>query len=139
MHGDAPYLGMEAPQDHQGLLEEEHAALDLFRRAREPGDERAREAMAQHWRGLLLSWLRRHPATRLALEYGPPERYVTAALNRFWQATTHSKRSSPRCAPLAACRREGSRGLTRRTSKAHLSQQRWVRLNRAWVQTEHRQ
>jgi hypothetical protein len=75
--------------------------VNLFRQALEQGDEQAREQLDQYLQGMLLDWLVQHPLARLALEYGPPESYITAALCTFWQTITHQKRSPPRFASLA--------------------------------------
>ena len=97
----ARWCSVEAPQDRQGAPVGKCPDLELFRRAIEQRDERAWELVYQQWRGVLLHWLHQHPAARLALEYGPPESYVTAALSKFWQATQHPNRSSPTFSTLA--------------------------------------
>lgn len=82
----------EQEQYQQHLPVDERAGLELFRRAIEERDALAWERIYQQWRGLLVQWLLRHPASRLALEQAPVESYVTAALSKFWQATARSQR-----------------------------------------------
>jgi hypothetical protein len=77
------------------------AGLELFHRAIKQRDEQAWAVIEQQWRGLLLSWLHRHPAARLALEHESPQSCISAALSTFWQATTSSTRSEPVFATLA--------------------------------------
>lgn len=86
---------VEAPQNRQGASVGECPDLELSRRAIEQRDERAWELVYQQWRGVLRDWLHRHPAAQLALKYGPPESYVTAALCKYWQATQHPNGSAP--------------------------------------------
>src|SRR5215472_7278656 len=74
----------------QGMPTDDRAGLELFHRAIKQRDELAWAVIEQQWRGLLLYWLHRHPAARLALELESPQRYVSAALNTFWQAATSS-------------------------------------------------
>jgi DNA-directed RNA polymerase specialized sigma24 family protein len=58
-------------------------AHDLFRRAIVAGDPAAWEALCAHYGGLVRSWLRRHPASRLADE--TDEYLVNRTFERFWQ------------------------------------------------------
>lgn len=80
---------------------EECAEMECFRRAIELGDERTQEAIEQHWHGLLMHWLHRHPAAPLAQEFRPPENSITAAWSTFWQATTCPNSSAPTVTTLA--------------------------------------
>ena len=86
---------------HQRLPVDERAGLELFRRAIQQRDALAWEAIYQQWRSLLLRWLLQHPSASLALAYEPAESYVTAALSKFWQATTRAQPRQPHFATLA--------------------------------------
>jgi hypothetical protein len=92
---------LERDQDRQRQPVDERAGLELFRRAIQERDELAWEQMYQQWKGLLLHWLFQHPAVRLALGQAPPESYVTAALSKFWQATTRAERPKQEFSTLA--------------------------------------
>ena len=91
----------EQEQYRQRLPIDERAGLELFRRAVQQGDELAWELIYQQWKPLLLHWLLAHPWADLALAQDPPESYVTAALGKFWQATTRAHRPQPGFATLA--------------------------------------
>ncbi len=91
----------EEGRDGQRLLLDERAGLELFRRAIQQHDEVAWELVYQQWKGLLLHWLLQHPAARLVLEQASSESYLTAALSRFWQATTNTTYSQPVLETLA--------------------------------------
>ena len=92
-----------AEQAHfrQRLAVDERAGLELFRRAIQERDEIAWEQIYQQWKGLLLHWLLRHPAASLVLKQESPESYLTAALSKFWQATTNAKAGQPAFQTLA--------------------------------------
>jgi hypothetical protein len=92
---------IEERRFRQGIPTDDRARLELFHRAIEQRDELARAVIEQHVRGLLLSWLHRHPAARLALENESPESYVSAALSKFWQATIGSTELRPAFVTLA--------------------------------------
>jgi DNA-directed RNA polymerase specialized sigma24 family protein len=79
----------------QRLLLDERVGLELFRRAIQQHDAVAWELVYQQWKGLLLHWLLQHPAARLVLEQASSESYLSAALSRFWQATTNTTYSQP--------------------------------------------
>lgn len=85
----------ERARFRQRLLLDERAGLELFRRAIQQHDEGAWELLYQQWKGLLLHWLFQHPAARLVLEQESPESYLSAALSKFWQATSSEKHSQP--------------------------------------------
>lgn len=82
----------EQEQYRQRLPGDERASLELFRRAIQQRDALAWELIYEQWKGLLVHWLLQHPAASLALKYEPPESYITAALSKFWQATTARSR-----------------------------------------------
>ena len=87
--------GLSGARERQSLPLEEYAELELFRRAIEQGNEQVQKAFEQHWHGLLMHWLHRHPAAPLAQEYRPPESSVTAAWSTFWQTTTQLNSPAP--------------------------------------------
>ena len=91
----------EQARFHERLPVEEHAGLELFRRAIQQHDEAAWELLYQQWKGLLLHWLHQHPAARLVLERESAESYLTATLTKFWQATTGTTHSRPAFETLA--------------------------------------
>lgn len=91
----------EEARFRQRLAVDERTGLELFRRAIQQHDEGAWELLYQQWKGYLLHWLFQHPAARLVLEHEPSESYLTAALSKFWQATTGAKHSPPTFETLA--------------------------------------
>jgi DNA-directed RNA polymerase specialized sigma24 family protein len=85
----------EEARFRQRLAVDERAGLELFRRAIQQRDEAAWELIYQQWKGSLLRWLLQHPAARLVLEHESSESYLTAALSKFWQATSSETHSQP--------------------------------------------
>jgi DNA-directed RNA polymerase specialized sigma24 family protein len=68
----------------QGEPAEDAYGVELFRRAVCGRDSTAWEAIATQFRGLLLGWIKRHPAA--ALVRGEEDYLVNRALARFWMA-----------------------------------------------------
>src|SRR6266496_3857680 len=67
-------------------------ALELLHRAMIQGEQDAWYWMQHCFRGLVLGWLHRHPNRTAACRLESEENYVAQAFERFWQATTLTKR-----------------------------------------------
>jgi hypothetical protein len=66
--------------------------LELLRRALAQGDQEARVWMQYCFSGLARGWLRRHPKRDVACRLESEENYVAQAFERFWQATTLTRK-----------------------------------------------
>jgi len=60
--------------------------FELFRRAVAERDHGAWEALMAQYGGLVLAWVRRHPATATLPAHDQDDDWVTAAFERFWIA-----------------------------------------------------
>ena len=70
---------------------DEHA-LELLHRALTQGDQEAWEWIRHYFSDLVLGWLHRHPNRILACRLEREDTYVAQAFERFWQATSLTKR-----------------------------------------------
>lgn len=82
-HGDF------SPVD-QNRLNGEHC-LELFYRALQQNDQRAKEEFQQHCSKAMLGWLRLHPRREEVRHCEKEEFYVVQAFEYFWQATLRRK------------------------------------------------
>lgn len=80
----------------QGMPADESTTLELCQCVIEQRDERGWEQVYQQWRSVLIHWLLQHSCARLALVQESPEYSVTAALRKFWHATTRPNRPGRR-------------------------------------------
>jgi len=66
--------------------------VELLRRATVQGDQEAWASMQHCFTGLALGWLRHHPYKEAACRLESEENYVDQAFERFWQATTLTRK-----------------------------------------------
>jgi hypothetical protein len=66
--------------------------VELLRRATVERDQEAWAWMQHCFSGLALGWLRRHPSREAACRLENEENYVDQAFERFWQATTSTRK-----------------------------------------------
>jgi len=67
-------------------------ALELLHRATIQGEQEAWDWMHHCYGGLVLGWLHRHPNRTVACRLENEDNYVAQAFERFWQATTLTRR-----------------------------------------------
>lgn len=77
---------------HRGNPCDETYSLELFRRATTQGDQETRAWLQRCLSGVVCCWLHRHPCRATALGLESEEHYIAQAFERFWQATTLTKR-----------------------------------------------
>jgi hypothetical protein len=77
---------------HQGRQNTDIYGVELLRRATMIGDPEAWEWMQHCFSGLVLGWLRRHPYRETACHLDSEENFVAQTFERFWQATTLTKK-----------------------------------------------
>jgi hypothetical protein len=66
--------------------------VELVRRATAQADQEAWAWMQRCFSGFVLGWLYRHPSRETACRLESEENYVAQAFERFWQATTLTRR-----------------------------------------------
>ena len=76
----------------QGELFTDEYGLELLLRAIVQGDQEAWEGVQHCFSGLVCSWLRHHTKREAAQRLESEENYVAQAFERFWQATTLTRR-----------------------------------------------
>jgi DNA-directed RNA polymerase specialized sigma24 family protein len=77
---------------HRGEPYTDAYGVELLRRATVQGDQEAWAWMQHCFSGLALGWLRRHPSREAACRLENEENYVDQAFERFWQATTLTRK-----------------------------------------------
>lgn len=81
---------MRQHKPSEGL--DDQCCLEICRRAMLQNDSRAWEILMQHFHGIVLNWVRRHPQREAARAIdSEEENYVALTFARFWKATVGKK------------------------------------------------
>lgn len=65
--------------------------LEIFRRALVQQDSHAWSALMEHFHGIVLSWVRRHPQREAVRDIDSEENFVALTFERFWRVTVRNK------------------------------------------------
>ena len=69
----------------------DQCCLEIFRRALLQQDSHAWSALMEHFHGIVLSWVRRHPQREAVRDIDSEENFVALTFERFWRVTVRNK------------------------------------------------
>ncbi|HEX6552050.1 MAG TPA: hypothetical protein VF026_04755 [Ktedonobacteraceae bacterium] len=69
----------------------DQCCLEIFRRALVQQDSHAWSALMEHFHGIVLSWVRRHPQREAVRDIDSEENFVALTFERFWRVTVRNK------------------------------------------------
>ena len=93
----------EMNKHRRGEVPDNQYGLELFRRAMVEHDSDAWTYVQKSFNEIVLAWLRRHPRREEAYHFDSEENYIAQAFERFWQATTASRRYGRGRATASSC------------------------------------
>ena len=69
----------------------DQCCLEIFRRALLQQDSHAWSGLMEHFHGIVLSWVRRHPQREAVRDIDSEENFVALTFERFWRVTVRNK------------------------------------------------
>jgi len=69
----------------------DQCCLEIFRRALLQQDSHAWSVLMEHFHGIVLSWVRRHPQREAVRDIDSEENFVALTFERFWRVTVRNK------------------------------------------------
>ena len=69
----------------------DQCCLEIFRRALLQQDSHAWSVLMEHFHGIVLSWVRRHPQREAVRDIDSEENFVALTFERFWKVTVRNK------------------------------------------------